>query len=51
VILSLAAGVATFAFGVSGAGDNSSRAGALAFLGLVVSLLVWNVTKPAGSSK
>ncbi|SDZ45327.1 hypothetical protein SAMN05444365_11817 [Micromonospora pattaloongensis] len=49
MILSLAAGAATFAFGVSGGGDNSSRAGALAFLGLVVALLVWNLTKPASS--
>lgn len=48
MILSLAAGAATFAFGVSGGGD-SSHTGALVFLALIVALLVWNVTKPASS--
>ncbi|HEY8533449.1 MAG TPA: hypothetical protein VIL44_06190 [Micromonospora sp.] len=51
VLLATAVGAAIFAFGISGSGGESSHTGALAVIAVIVALLVWNATKPAGSSK
>jgi len=51
VAAGLVAGGVTFAFGVSGAGDDTSNSGAVAVVALIVGLVVFSATKPKAESK
>lgn len=49
MMAAVVAGAATFAFGISGAGEDTSNSGAIALIGLVVGLVVFSATKPSKS--
>ncbi|WBB99436.1 MULTISPECIES: hypothetical protein [unclassified Solwaraspora] len=51
LVAAIVAGAGTFAFGLSGAGDDTSNSGAIALVGLVVGLIVFHATKPSAGSK
>ncbi|MDG4766289.1 hypothetical protein O7632_19590 [Solwaraspora sp. WMMD406] len=51
LVAAVVAGVVTFGFGVSGAGDDTSNAGAIALVGVVVGVVVFSATKPKADSK
>ncbi|WP_326553743.1 hypothetical protein [Micromonospora sp. NBC_01813] len=51
LVAAVVAGAVTFAFGISGAGDDTSNSGAIALVGLIVGLVVFSATKPSAGSK
>lgn len=51
LVLAVVAGAVTFAFGISGAGDDTSNAGAIALVAVVVGLVVFGSTKPSTGGK
>ncbi|MFY1632020.1 hypothetical protein ACN27F_01845 [Solwaraspora sp. WMMB335] len=51
LVAAVVAGAATFAFGISGAGDDSANAGGIALVGVIVGLVVFSATKPKADSK